>query len=55
MRELGNQQARRGDQQNARDWWYRAAETRPPDAQAMYHLGQSLLGENRDATRRWWQ
>ena len=55
MRELGNQQARRGDQQNARDWWQRAAETHPPDAQAMYHLGQSLLGENRDAARRWWQ
>lgn len=55
MRELGNQQARRGDQQNARDWWQRAAETRPPDAQAMYHLGQSLLAENRDAARRWWQ
>lgn len=55
MRELGNQQARRGDQQNARDWWYRAAETRPPDAQAMYHLGQSLLAENREATRHWWQ
>lgn len=55
MRELGNQQARQGDQQNARDWWQRAAETNPPDAQAMYHLGQSLLAENRDADRRWWQ
>ena len=55
MRELGNQQARQGDQQNARDWWQRAAETNPPDAQAMYHLGQSLLAENRDAARRWWQ